>query len=347
VPTWLPCRLQIYFNVHHWLAARLKHSGIDFKMEDNSFVEIADWERAQQLATSFPVAQWERKFHYLAAQFCPVLDKFPRGYHWTVMQVEYSLDLVFRRRELLAPLYEQIGRHAVLAVRVPDMARFWGKHYSTSAEASSDFKTVVEGMRIKHTLGRQSLKMYDKGGRVLRIEATSNDLTFFRHYRKVVSRDGTAEYKMAPLKKSIYSLSDVVELLSAACARYLDFIGTLEDDTPQRHDLDRVSRTVRDKKDRTWRGFNLFRKEDQNVLLALLRGEFAIHGLSNRRLRELLGKSKGQMSRILRRLRNHGLLKKIAHTYRYYLSATGRRLITVAAKLYQYLIIPGLNSQPA
>ena len=42
VPTWLPCRLQIYFNVHHWLAARLKEAGIDFQMDDNCFVEIAD-----------------------------------------------------------------------------------------------------------------------------------------------------------------------------------------------------------------------------------------------------------------------------------------------------------------
>lgn len=101
---------------------------------------------------------------------------------------------------------------------------------------------------------------------------------------------------------------------------------------------------MRDAHDRTWRGFNLFLKEDQQVLLAITRGEFFIHGLSNKRLRELLGdKTKGQMSRILRRLRNHGLLKKIAHTYRYYLSAIGRRLITVAAKLCQYMILPGLK----
>jgi hypothetical protein len=200
--------------------------------------------------------------------------------------------------------------------------------------------------------------MYDKGGQVLRIEATSNDITFFRHYRKVlarppaslfptsssvVSRDGTAEYKMAPLKKSIYSLSDVVGLLSAACERYLDFIGTLED-TPQRHDLDRVSRTVRDREDRTWRGFNLFLKEDQRVLLALLRGEFAIHGVSNQRLRAILNdKTSAQVDRILRRLRKHGLLKKIAHSYRYYLSNIGRRLLTAACKLFEYVILPKLN----
>lgn len=166
-------------------------------MDDNSFVEISDWARAQELASRFPVAQWERKFHQLAARFCPVAEKFRRGYRWTVMQVEYSLGLVFKRLELLSTLYEQIGRHAVLSVRVSEMARFWGKHYSSAAQANSDFKVVVEGMRIKHTLGRQSLKMYDKGGRVLRIEATSNDITFFHHYRKVVSRDGTQEYKMA------------------------------------------------------------------------------------------------------------------------------------------------------
>ena len=279
------------------------------------------------------------------------------------MQVEYSLDLVFKGREPLAPLYEQISRQAVLAVRVPDMARFWDKRYSPEAVATSDFKTLVEGTRVRHTLGRQSLKMYDKGGRVLRIEATSNDITFFRHYRKrlahppaslvpsassVVSRDGTAEYKMAPLKKSIYSLSDVVELLSAACERYLDFIGTLEDDTPQRHDIDRISRTVRDPQDRTWRGFNLFLKEDQRVLLALLRGEFALHGVSNQRLKALLtDKTSGQINRILRRLRKHGLLKKMAHSYRYYLSSLGRRLILAASKLFEYIIIPNLQPKAA
>lgn len=205
----------------------------------------------------------------------------------------------------------------------------------------------LEGTRIRHNLGRQSLKMYDKGGRVLRIEATSNDLTFFRHYRKVISRDGTTEYKMAALKKSIYSLSDVVGLLSAACERYLEFIGTLEDDTPQRRDLDQISRTVRDRKERTWRGFNLFLKEDQRVLLALLRGEFAIYGLSNKRLRTLLAdKTAAQIHRILKRLRKHGLLRKIAHSYRYYLSAAGRRLIIAARKLFEYVIIPNLAPQP-
>ena len=348
VPTWLPCRLQIYFNAHNWLASQLRKEGIAFKMEDNAFVEIADWKRAQEVAAGFSVEKWERKFHELAARFCPVVEKFKSGYHWSVMQVEQSLDVVFKKPEQLAPLYEELSRQAVLTVRVPDMARFWGKRFSPEAEAQSDFKTLVEGTRIKHVLGRQAIKMYDKGGRVLRIEATSNDITFFRHHRKVVGRDGREEYKMAALKKSIYSLSDVAEILGAACGRYLDFLGTLEDNTPQRHDLDKISRTVRDDKDRTWRGFNLFLKEDLNVVLAVLHGEFTINGLSNRRLQAVLpGKSSSQVSRILRRLRNHGLLKKVGKTYRYYLTNLGQRLLVAARKLTEHLILPSLEPQQA
>src|SRR3954449_2919089 len=46
VPTWLPCRLQIYFNGHNWLAGQLRKQGIEYRLIDNAFVEIADWPRA-------------------------------------------------------------------------------------------------------------------------------------------------------------------------------------------------------------------------------------------------------------------------------------------------------------
>jgi hypothetical protein len=267
----------------------LQAEGIDFEMEDNAFVRISDWKRAQELASGFSVKEWEMKFHALVASFCPAVEKSLCGYHWSVMQVEHSLDVVFKKREVLAPLYEEISRQAVVAVRVPDMARFWSKRYSPEAEAQSDFKTVVQGTRIKHSLGRQSIKMDDKGGRVRRIETSSNDITFFRHYRKVVGRDGQEEYKMAALKKSIYSLSDVVEILGAACQRYLDFLGTLEDQIKAHLDLDPISAPVRDSLvDRSWSGFNLFLKKDRAVLLAILHGEFSINGLGNKCLRALL-----------------------------------------------------------
>jgi len=99
-----------------------------------------------------------------------------------------------------------------LAVRIDDTARFWDKRLSPRAQATSDFKTVVEGTCIKHPLGAQSIKVYDNGGRVLRAESASNGPTFFRHHRNVEHRNAHTERKAAPLKKSIYNLTDLAEL---------------------------------------------------------------------------------------------------------------------------------------
>ena len=348
VPTWAPYRLQVYFNGHHWLASRLKQARINSRLEDTAFVEIADWARAQELSDEFSVLGLHQKLAGFARRYCPPSTRFTDGYHWSVMQSEYALDIVFRRAEDLRPLYEEISRQAVLAVRIDERARFWDKRLSAEAKASSRFFTRVEGTCIRHHLGRQSLKMYDRGGRILRIEATSNDITFFHHHRKVVHRDGSSEYKVAALKKSIYSLTDLAELMAAACRRYLDFVGTLEDRSAQRHDLDHISRPAHDERDRSWRGFNFFLTEDLSVLLALLRGEFTLNGLSGRRLRaQLIGKTPGQIARILKRLRLHGLIRKVGHTYRYYLTSLGRRALVAARKLTEFVLIPSLAPSPA
>ena len=113
---------------------------------------------------------------------CPPSTRFTEGYHWSVMQAEYALDIVFRRAEDLRPVYEEISRQAVLTVKSDQMARFWDKRLSPEAKATSRFLTRVEGTCIRHHLGRQALKMYDRGGRILRIEATSNDITSFSHF---------------------------------------------------------------------------------------------------------------------------------------------------------------------
>ena len=43
------------------------------------------------------------------------------------------------------------------------------------------------------------------------------------------------------------------------------------------------------------------------------------------------------------RLRTHGLIKKIGHRYKYYLTALGRTASTAALKLRELVIIPALN----
>ena len=110
VPTWAPFRLQFYCNGHSWLARRLTAQGIDFTAADNAFVRIDDWQRAQDLADGFSPDRLHRVLDRYAALCCPVLDVFGQSYHWSLMQVEYATDLVFRSATTLGPLYEQLTR---------------------------------------------------------------------------------------------------------------------------------------------------------------------------------------------------------------------------------------------
>jgi DNA-binding HxlR family transcriptional regulator len=75
----------------------------------------------------------------------------------------------------------------------------------------------------------------------------------------------------------------------------------------------------------------------------MIRGEFNISGLQNKSLRRFLpDKSSGQVSRLLKRLRVHGLVKKIGHTYKYYLTSFGKEVIATGLKLRELVIIPQL-----
>lgn len=100
--------------------------------------------------------------------------------------------------------------------------------------------------------------------------------------------------------------------------------------------------------ERSYRDFNLFGEEDHQLRQALARGEFHIRGLQNRTLRDPLPqKNGGQVSRLLKRLRLHGFIKKVGHTYRYYLTHFGKEIIAAALRLKELVLIPPLAYSPA
>ncbi|MBN1315519.1 MAG: hypothetical protein JXA42_08625, partial [Anaerolineales bacterium] len=56
-------------------------------------------------------------------------------------------------------------------------------------------------------------------------------------------------------------------------------------------------------------------------------------------------KTPQQVSRLLKHLRHHGLIKKIGHTFKYYLTKWGRRIITTSLKVREMTWIPLLRGQ--
>ena len=186
----------------------------------------------------------------------------------------------------LAAIYDNLTRTAIHMVKPDNIATFLGRklHPHYQDEMGNRFNIRIAGTRIKHTMGPVSLKLYDKFGLILRLETTVNDLSFFKHYRQVEHRDGRCEKKWAPLRKTIYSLPALRQLLVAANRRYLQFLSTLEDPRAGVDKLRKLSRTVRHH-DRSYTGFNFFDEQHQTLFEAIARGEFNISGFKNKSLR--------------------------------------------------------------
>jgi hypothetical protein len=348
VPTWCPFRLQIYFNGHYWLAAQLRRHGVALTIIDNAFVEIEDWDKAQKIADSLRVKKIHQLLDRFARRYCPVIRHFELTYHWSIMQAEFATDIVFRRQSDLRDIYDTLTRTAIHAVKPDNVTTFLGRklHGNFKDELGNDFHTRIEGTRIKHHMGPVSIKMYDKFGLMLRIETTTNDVSFFKHYREVEQRDGTRVMKWAPMKKGIYSLPHLRISMGAANRRYLEFISTFEDPSAGIRHLQKISKTVIEA-ERSYRGFNFFDDGDQALFEILIRGEFNISGMRNRDIRRLApGKTCTQISRTLKRLRVHGLLKRAGSTYKYYLTQLGRLVLLAGLKLKEFLIIPQLVPAP-
>jgi hypothetical protein len=349
VPTWGPFRLQFYCNGHSVLARQMTERNIEYRVLDNAFGWISDFEQAQKLAEEFRVEMLHRKLDEFADRYCPVVRQFGLNYHWSLDQVEFATDVVFQRQSDWQAIYERLTRTAIHTVKADNIATFLGRKLNGNYqdEMGNRFNTRIEGTRIKHSMGPVSIKMYDKFRLILRIETTVLNVSFFKHYREVEHKDGTRSMAWAEMKKSIYSLAPLRELLLAANRRYLEFISTLEDDKAGTDKLNKISQPVQEN-DRSYRGFNFFDPEDEDLFEALGSGEFNISGFQNKDLRRRVGdKNTGQVSRLTKRLRTHGLIKKIGRTYKYYLTGLGKQVVALGLKLKCLYVIPQLSAVAA
>lgn len=347
IPTWAPFRLQFYFNGHDWLERQMHKAGIKFEKQDNCYCNISDYSAAQAIVESFNPDSLHQRLNAHAQHFVSVYSKFGESLNWSVWQAEWATDIVFSNSKLCESLYHEIQRTAVFEVHCHDIYRFMGKRLTKQSEqeVSSRLKTTIEGTRVKHTLGPTSIKMYDKQNCVIRIETTTNNVSVFKHYREVRHRDGTTEKKYAAMLKTIYSLGALAEQMQVCNCRYIDFISRWRDHTKERTNLNHISHSVRDDKQRSYRGINLFQSVDSMFVQAILDGAFTLHGFTNKLLQKLLpGWSSNKICRMLKRFRIFKLIKRVKKSHRYYLSTLGKGVLVAALQLRERIVMPALQT---
>ena len=343
IPTWAPFRLQLYFNGHDWLERKMKAEGIRYKKADNTFTHISDFQRANEIAANLDPNQLERKFNEIAEKWVGVFDRFHGQLSWSVFQAELATDVVFKNDQLLPQLYDEITRTAISEFKCQDVYQFLGKRiYSRCKQfAEGRMQTLIEGTRIKHSIKSTSIKMYDKQDRVLRIETTTSDVSSFKCYRRVASRDGSCDFRRAPVRKALSCISTVFDVLLACNKRYLSAISQMEDRTEEKHRLSKIVESRKDSKGRSCRGINFFKQEDLLFLNAILQGQHHIMGMRNRSLQPYLPGWKPQkIGRTLRRFHELGLLKKVAKTTKYYTTKLGKDVLAAALQLRERIVLP-------
>jgi hypothetical protein len=173
---------------------------------------------------------------------------------------------------------------------------------------------------------------------VLRVETTVNQPCEFKVYRGTEAEPDKKQWRN--LRKGVADLHRRAQVSQASNDRYLEAMGAVEQTSSMGETLRPLCRPV------TWQGHRAralrpFDTDDMKLLEVVSRGEFAINGFRNRDLRErLLGpndpkdaqgqrRHSGQVTRKLRLLRAHGLIRKVPKTHRYLLTENGRNTITL------------------
>jgi hypothetical protein len=188
-----PFGAQVILNGHEYVACQARRAGIAFAKDGNCFTTVADPAALAQVADalSHPAAvgrlgQVCDRWIYTAC-LCFALDSDEQqrsgfGYTYSVYQVEYSRNLLFRVGAAMQQLFDRVIDRTRSRLDVPAVRTIFGAKTrpQRTRKRSSEINAVIETPRydltwFKVTFGRLSVKAYTKGEHVLRFEATAHN----------------------------------------------------------------------------------------------------------------------------------------------------------------------------
>ncbi len=341
IQTWFPFSIQICLNGREWLARQMDRLGLRYRRRHNCFPWIERLSQAQALMELQLRTDWPSALEAMARRLNPAheerLAPSREDYYWTVPQSEWATDILFRSSAKLAKIYPCLARSAISVFSSKDVMRFLGKkpHGNFQGEVVSHYGKRVEGIRVKHELNANSVKVYDKEGSVLRVETTVNNPRDFKVFRAAAG-DPKGRRSWQRMRKGVGDLRRRARISQACNERYLNGLASLGKGRLLGEIVPGVCRPTQWKSQRV-RALRPWSPQDCAILRAISRGEFNLNGFRNRDIRDLLlpgEQGKEAMRRLsartthcLRILRAHGIIRKVPRTLRYVVTPKGREII--------------------
>ena len=344
--TWAPYEIQIAMNGREWLRRLLDKSGGKYVLEGNKFLDIEEYDIAQQLLDS----QLDTRWVEMLSGF--LLDVFPSmqallgeemGYTWTLWQSEWAKDYIFHDPQVLNAHMGHLLRHAFITGTGERILRYFGRpvrpngqpHWASDPELLTRLNQWYDGGRIRHWMDKNSLKIYNEQN-VLRFEFTMNDPARFR-IRRTVEGSRNDEKKLLPMRKGIADIVVRTKICGSRIRNLTEQVATLEEDLSVGEILAQVAQPIRANGKR-FRALDLTGK-DMALLRAVADPKYNVDAITNKHLQVVLGNTpwanglsgrnlSARIGRHLRLLREHGIIKKLPNQHRYILTDKGRLLTT-------------------
>ena len=344
--TWAPYEVQIALNGREWLRRLLDKDGVKYVMEGNKFLDIEDYDHAQHLLDSQLDARWIETLSGFMPNVFPSMratlgDEI--SYTWTLWQSEWAKDYIFHNPQVLQMHMGQMLRHAFITGTSDRVLRYMGHpvrangqpYWAADPELMSRVNLWYDGARIRHWIDKNSLKFYNEQN-VLRFEFTMNDPTRFRIHRTVEGSDSDVK-KFLPMRKGIADIPVRTQICSSRINNFTEQIATF-DEVISVGELFSEAAAPMTAKGKRYRGLDVTGK-DLSLLQAVSDPKYHVDAITNKHLQAVLGGSpwanglsgkslSAKISRNLRLLREHGIIKKYANQHRYFLTAKGKSLTT-------------------
>lgn len=340
VGTYLPYPVRVCLNGNEWLKQQLCKEAIPFDALDNGFLWCADPERLQELADSLSPADvqafFDRWLDYLPWPLTPANRAAGYRHRLSIWQLEMSLTQVFA-----TPLY---GRHFFEAVirdnldlGRPDRVSLLFPTRFTRRTPPPDlgYKTRVITYGVAPSLHvefkHSHVKQYFKEQRALRTETTINDPLDFQR------------------TKGLDTLPHLRTIARQINAKLLDVERVADGAIPAPSFFERLQLPTWSATGQRVSALRFGDPRAQALFGALCRFSQLPSGLRNGDLRPIVAAllsrdlttyGAGAMTYDLRRLRLHGVIRRIPRTLRYTLTADGMRAALLYTTLYRRLRRP-------
>jgi hypothetical protein len=343
--TWFPYNIQICLNGREWLRQGLEKEGVYFHAYGNKFLHIADYQRAQKLLDEQLNTRFTDMLDGFAQRIFPGMENIlgPHlSYYWTLWQSEWATDLIFDNSASLQAPMNTLLRHAHIIGTSTRVLRYLDRPLTKAdrPDARSNDTVVTritdfnDGIRIRHWVDKNSVKLYNEQN-VIRVETTINDPGKFKVFRHKQGQDENKPKQRLPMRKGVMDIPLRAAVSQDVNKRFMDDLATLEEKTPICSLLDSLTVHIM-KNGRRFRALDPVGK-DRDLLLSLSDPSYMVSGLTNKMLRDRLsgtpfgcGRTDKQLSakisRHLRLLRSHGIIRKLPKQNRYQVTLKGMRL---------------------